>query len=157
MDQLLSVHEGKRSPAVDKYLKAIALLHMKHARVTTSAVAEHLGVKPASVTGMIRKLAKHHLVIHTPYHGVALTNVGRRAASEVLCLHHLLERFLVEALHYSWDEAYAEAEVLGHAVSAMLASRMQTYLERQCVCRAHNLQVSGAGCSARISGRNVTI
>ena len=157
MDQRLSVHEGKRSPAVDKYLKAIYLLHQEHAQVTTSLLAKQLSVKPASVSGMIHKLAKLNLVTHIPYRGVALTNVGRRAASEVLCLHHLLERFLVEALHYSWDEAYVEAEVLGHAVSATLASRMRTYLERQRVCGAYNLQVSGAGCSAKISGRNLTI
>ncbi len=130
MDRLVLVHEGKRSPAVDKYLKAISLLHVEHARVPTSALARQLGVKPASVTGMIWKLAKHHLVTHTPYQGVVLTSLGRREASQVRRMHHLLACFLVEALHYSWDEAQVEAEELGHAVSARLAARMQTYLTR---------------------------
>ena len=40
------------SPAIEDYLKAIYTLGRTQPQVTTSLLAEHLGFKPASVTGM---------------------------------------------------------------------------------------------------------
>ena len=42
--------------------------------------------------------------------------------------HRLLETFLVEALGYAWDEVHHEAEVLEHAVSDTLITRIDTLL-----------------------------
>ncbi len=127
MYTLVPAGETKLSPAIEDYVKAIYLLHQEHAQVTTSLLAKQLGVAPASVSGMIHKLAKLNLVTHISYRGVALTDLGQRTALGLLRRHCLLERFLVAALAYSWDEAHAEADVLEHAVSARLAARMQTY------------------------------
>ncbi len=139
MDNLAQVHETKFTPAIEDYVKGIYLLHQKHARVTTSLLAAQLGVAPASVSGMIQKLAKLNLLTYIPYRGVVLTERGQRAAREVLRRHRLIELFLVQALEYSCAEAHEEAQVLEHAVSAKLASRMQTFLDGQRVCRASNL------------------
>ena len=125
--------ETKLSPATEDYLKAIYLLHEEHAQVTTSLLAAQLGVAPASVSGMIQKLAKLNLLTYMPYRGVMLTDTGQRTAREVLRRHRLIELFLVQALEYSCDEAHAEAEVLEHAVTARLAARMQTYLTRDLI------------------------
>ena len=114
----------KLSPAIEDYVKGIYLQHQKHARVTTSLLAKQLGVAPASVSGMIHKLAKLNLVTHIPYRGVVLTNLGQRMALAVLRRHRLLELFLVEALEYSWDEVHAEAEVLEHVISETLEARI---------------------------------
>ena len=114
----------KLSPAIEDYVKAIYLLHQEHVEVTTSLLAKQLGVAPASVSGMIHKLAKLNLVTHIPYRGVVLTDLGQRTALVVLRRHRLLELFLVEALEYSWDEVHAEAEVLEHVVSETLEARI---------------------------------
>ncbi len=116
--------ETKLSPAIEDYVKAIYLLHQEHAQVTTSLLAKQLGVAPASVSGMIHKLAKLNLVTHIPYRGVALTDLGQRTALGVLRRHRLLELFLVEALEYSWDEVHAEADVLEHVISETLEARI---------------------------------
>ncbi len=50
------------SPAIEDYLKAIYTLQLSHTQVTTSLLAEQLGFKPASVTGMLKTLAELHLV-----------------------------------------------------------------------------------------------
>jgi len=89
-------------------------------RIATSA--------PPSVTTMLQKLAKLNLVIYTPYHGAALTAVGRRLALEVLRHHRLVELFLVEALGYSWEEVHVEAEVLEHVLSEQLEARIDARL-----------------------------
>ena len=44
------------SLAVEVYLKAIYKLQSSQPKVVTSALAEHLGVNPASATGMIKKI-----------------------------------------------------------------------------------------------------
>ena len=131
MDNLALVHNMKLSPAIKDYVKGIYLLHQKHARVATSLLAAQLGVAPASVSGMIQKLAELNLLTYIPYRGVVLTDRGQRAAREVLRRHRLIELFLVQALEYSPAEARAEAEVLEHAMSQTLEARMMKWLGQQ--------------------------
>jgi DtxR family Mn-dependent transcriptional regulator len=103
--------------AVQDYAKAIYALETHDGTVSTTALAERLDVRPASVSGMLRKLAVLGLVEHEPYRGVRLTERGRLVALEVIRHHRLLELFLVESLGMSWDEVHAEAEVLEHVLS----------------------------------------
>lgn len=98
------------------YLKTIYKLSAA-GEVTTSAIAEQLGVSAASVTNMLKKLAELRLVRHTPYQGVELTASGRQVALEVIRHHRLLELYLAESLGYSWDQVHAEAEKLEHHIS----------------------------------------
>lgn len=116
------------SPAIEDYLKAIYTLQLTHTQVTTSLLAEQLGFKPASVTGMLKTLAELHLVSYTPYHGVELTSAGERIALEVVRHHRLIELYLVEALGYSWDEVHDEAEALEHVISEKLEARIAARL-----------------------------
>jgi len=106
--------------AVQDYVKAIYTLDSGEGPVTTTALAERLDVRPASVSGMLPKLMELGLVEHEPYHGVRLTQRGTRVALEVVRHHRLLELFLVESLGMTWDEVHAEAEVLEHVLSEEL-------------------------------------
>ena len=87
---------------------------------STNALAERLGVRPPSVSGMLRKLDALGLVVHERYRGVRLTEAGRKVALEVLRHHRLLELYLAESLGMGWDEVHAEAEVLEHVLSEEL-------------------------------------
>ncbi len=118
----------KFSAAIEDYVKSIYLLQQEHEQVTTSLLAAQLGVAPASVTGMLQRLDRLHLVAYTPYRSVELTELGRRTALEVLRHHRLLELYLTEALGYSWDEVHAEADVLEHAISEQLEARIAAQL-----------------------------
>ena len=105
------------SAAVEDYAKAIyALEHRGDSAVTTTALAERLGVTPASASGMVRRLSELGLVAHEPYRGVVLTDAGRRVALEVLRHHRLLELLLTD-LGLPWDRVHDEAEVLEHHIS----------------------------------------
>jgi DtxR family Mn-dependent transcriptional regulator len=119
---------GRMSPAVEDYLKAIYTLGRAQSQVTTSLLAEHLGFKPASVTGMLKAIADLGLVAYTPYHGVELTPSGERIALEVVRHHRLIELYLVEALGYGWDEVHDEAERLEHHISEKLEARIAAHL-----------------------------
>jgi DtxR family Mn-dependent transcriptional regulator len=66
--------EPEASHAVQDYAKAIYSLSRRGAEaVATSALAERLGVSPASASAMAKRLAELGLVTHEPYHGVFLT------------------------------------------------------------------------------------
>ena len=111
------VQAPELTAAVQDYAKAIYALETRDGSASTTALAERLDVRPASVSGMLKKLAVLGLVEHQPYHGVRLTERGRLVALEVIRHHRLLELFLVESLGMSWDEVHAEAEVLEHVLS----------------------------------------
>src|SRR6195952_4559235 len=112
---------GARSPAVEDYAKAIYALEMRGREpVSTTALAERLGVTPASASGMVKRLGELGLVEHQPYRGVSLTDDGRRVALEVMRHHRLLELYLVQTLGVPWDRVHAEAEVLEHVLSEEL-------------------------------------
>ena len=114
------VRSGQLSAAVQDYAKAIYALESEEGSVSTTALAERLDVRPASVVGMVRKLVALELADHTPYRGVRLTERGRAVALEVIRHHRLLELFLVESLGMGWDEVHAEAERLEHVLSEEL-------------------------------------
>ena len=109
------------SAAVEDYAKAIYALETRdQGSVHTNAIAERLGVTPASASGMVRKLAELGLVSHQPYKGVALTAEGARVALEVIRHHRLLELYLARDLGVPWDRVHDEAEVLEHVLSEEL-------------------------------------
>jgi DtxR family Mn-dependent transcriptional regulator len=116
------------TPAIEDYLKAIYTLGRSSPQVTTSLLADHLGFKPASVTGMLKTLADLQLVSYAPYRGVELTAAGERIALEVVRHHRLIELYLVEALGYGWDEVHDEAERLEHHISEKLEARIAAHL-----------------------------
>ncbi|MBL0170003.1 MAG: metal-dependent transcriptional regulator [Gemmatimonadaceae bacterium] len=113
---------------VEDYLKAIYELETRQGSAATSEVAEALEVAPASVTGMIRRLAAQGYLDHVPYHGVQLTEVGRRAALRTIRRHRILESYLTGVLGYPWDRVHDEAEQLEHAASDELIERMAAAL-----------------------------
>ena len=106
------------SSAVQDYAKAIYSLESRRGgAVSTNALAERLGVTPASASGMVRRLDELGLVTHAPYRGVRLTPDGQALALEVLRHHRLLELYLSESLGVPWDRVHDEAEVLEHVLS----------------------------------------
>ena len=120
MAQLRTPEAHDLTVAVQDYAKAIFTLESRDGAASTTDLAALLEVRPASVSGMLRKLSALGLVEHERYRGVRLTERGRRVALEVIRHHRLVELFLVESLGMTWDEVHAEAEVLEHALSEEL-------------------------------------
>ncbi len=120
--------EQRVSVSIENYLKTIYLLQQEKTQVGTTVLAERLNVKPASVSGMLKKLGDLQLVSHTPYYGVILSPGGEKIALEVIRHHRLIELYLVEALGYTWDEVHSEAEELEHVISEKLEARIAAWL-----------------------------
>ena len=123
--------------AQEDYLKQVLLLgsdskgtdRLENTRpVSTQSLANQMQVKPASVTGMLKKLAGLGLVEYEAYRGVRLTRAGYKVALEVLRHHRLLETYLHQALGYGWEEVHAEAEKLEHHISEAFEARIAEWL-----------------------------
>ncbi len=124
--------QGKsNTESVDNYLKAIlALSGHEERRVSSTSLADRLGVAPASVTNMLQKLASSPLpfVEYERHRGVLLSAAGKRRALEVLRHHRLIETFLYEVLDYPLEEIHEEAERLEHFISERFEERIAARL-----------------------------
>jgi DtxR family transcriptional regulator, Mn-dependent transcriptional regulator len=107
------------SASVQDYVKELFKLQAD-GRASTSALAERMGVAPASATAMLKKLAQLGLVDHEPYRGARLTPQGERAAIEMIRHHRLLEQYLATTLRLPLEAVHAEADRLEHVLSEEL-------------------------------------
>ena len=123
-----SLFEIMYTQAVEDYLKTIYELQAHHKTVSTTMLADHLSIAPASVTGMLKKLAEMRLVDYARYQGVTLTPTGEKIALEVVRHHRLIELYLAEALGVPWDKVHDEAEKWEHVLSEDIEERIDRFL-----------------------------
>ncbi len=112
----------------EDYLKTIYEIERNGDAAATTLIAARLHIAPASVSGMVRRLARQGLVEVERYRGARLTIRGRRRALQMIRRHRILESYLVTRLHFGWDGVHEEAERLEHAVSPDLIERMAAAL-----------------------------
>lgn len=117
------------SQSEENYIKAIYHLEAPlNKGIPTNAIAKSLETKASSVTDMIKKLSDKELVVYKKYHGVKLTSLGEKVASNIVRKHRLWEVFLVEKLNFSWDEVHDVAEQLEHIKSPKLINQLDALL-----------------------------
>ncbi|MDB5127965.1 metal-dependent transcriptional regulator [Mucilaginibacter sp.] len=114
--------------AEENYLKAIYKLSLIAENVSTNQIAAELATKASSVTDMLRKLADKLLINYTRYQGVSLTQTGEKVAVNIIRRHRLWEYFLVEKLHFKWDEVHEMAEEMEHISSNELIDRLDEFM-----------------------------
>jgi DtxR family transcriptional regulator, Mn-dependent transcriptional regulator len=116
------------TPAVQDYLKAIHSLGGAEEMVSPLAMADRLGVRAPSVTGMLKRLAEAGWIYYEPGCGARLTAAGVAEARRVIRRHRLVELFLTRVLGLDWSEVDAEAEALEHAISPRLEQALAAHL-----------------------------
>lgn len=107
---------GRRSALVEDYVELIADLIDEGGDARQVEIAARLGVAQPTVAKMLKRLHADDLVTLVPYKGVALTDAGRRLASESRERHRIVENFLL-VLGVSPETARCDAEGLEHHVS----------------------------------------
>ena len=120
--------------STEEYLEGIYRLEREGSGVTTSGLAADLGVAPASVSGMLKKLASDGYIDHRARGEAKLTPKGLAVAVRVVRRHRLAERLLTDVLGMSWDEVHAEACRLEHAISERVEERLVLVLGNPQVC-----------------------
>ena len=118
------------SQAEENYLKAIYSIDSESkGTVSTNLIANKMQTKASSVTDMMKKLAEKGLVVYEKYKGVRLSDEGKKIATSIVRKHRLWECFLVDKLHFSWDEVHDIAEQLEHIKSEALINSLDAFLE----------------------------
>ncbi len=118
------------SLAEENYLKTIFHLEQEYGKeVSTNAIAETMKTKASSVTDMVQKLSDKGLLEYRKYKGARLSKEGKKEAIHIVRKHRLWEVFLVEKLHFQWDEVHHIAEQLEHVKSDELINRLDKFLD----------------------------
>jgi DtxR family transcriptional regulator, Mn-dependent transcriptional regulator len=126
--------ETTLSANVEEYLEWIYRLSKEQEEVTTTDLARSLKVSPASVTGMLKRLAERGLIHHEKYHGITLSGEGREIALATIRRHGLLERLLVDVLGFPWHLADEEAGRLEHHITPDVEERLVKFLGNPQTC-----------------------
>ncbi|GAC1659360.1 MAG: metal-dependent transcriptional regulator [Vulcanimicrobiaceae bacterium] len=120
--------------STEEYLEAVYRLEREGPGVTTSGLASELGVAPASVSGMLKKLASDGYLEHRSRGEAKLTMKGLEVAVRVMRRHRLAERLLTDVLGMPWDQVHAEACMLEHAISDKVEARLVEVLGNPTTC-----------------------
>lgn len=120
------------SSTIEEYLEAIYKLS-ERGTVRPTPIAEALSVSGPTVTATLKRLESQGLVVRDDG-DVVLTDEGRHIALDIVRKHRLAERFLVDVLGMSWDEAHEDACKLEHAFSPRVLNALETYLDNPSVC-----------------------
>ncbi|OGO41434.1 MAG: hypothetical protein A2137_04225, partial [Chloroflexi bacterium RBG_16_58_8] len=119
---------------VEEYLESIGALEELESPVSTSSIAQSMGLSLASVSEMLHRLAEKGLVEHTPYGGAGLTGEGRRRFLRLTRRHRLWEGFLNRYLGISWEDVYHHACSLEHATTDLVADKLAEFMDNPEVC-----------------------
>ena len=117
----------------DQYLQSIYLIQRaEDGPAATGAIADAMGVSPASANEMVGKLQESGLLEHEKYKGVTLTDEGIDEAREALETYCILERFLATALGV--EEFRDEAKQLQPVIDGVVADRVDLIVDRHDEC-----------------------
>jgi DtxR family Mn-dependent transcriptional regulator len=117
-----------RRKTVEEYIEAIYLLEKKDDVAHTGQIASELGVRPPTVTEMLRKLKKDGLVKYEAYLGANLTPKGKRMARELMKKHKVIAD-LLEIIGVKREIAEIDACRIEHHVSQETHERLSKFVQ----------------------------
>ena len=113
----------------EMYLKTLYQVRSNHDVARVRDLAQGLGVSPATVSSVLKKLEKMRLVDHERYGVIALTPAGRKVAECIVERFDTVRAVLVEVFGVDPKTAAVDACMMEHAVSPLTVKRMQALLE----------------------------
>jgi len=126
--------DGDVGEGFEQYLEAIYQLDEVGREASTSALAEWLDVRMASVTGMLKRLQAAGLIHYESHQPAQLTQTSIGIALRIVRRHRLWEVFLCEKLGVPWYCVFPHACELEHATSHDVELALERYLGFPKVC-----------------------
>lgn len=105
-ENTMEMTDGLELPA--KKVEYLKYLFGRNTAVKTNDLASRFGVDPSTITKTINELAESGYITHTPYHGVRLSEDGKRYAEFCIKRHRILALMLA---HYGLSDERACSEV----------------------------------------------
>ncbi len=139
------------SATLEEYLETIFKLS-ERGEVRPTPIAEALGVSGPTVTATLKRLESRGLITRSDG-AVVLSDEGRELAVDIVRRHRVAERFLVDVLGLSWDEAHEDACRLEHALSPRVMLALEAFLDNPEVCPHGHPIPSAEGIITPVAGR----
>ena len=117
---------------LEEYLETIYKL-AERGTVRPTPIAESLGVSGPTVTATLKRLESRGFITREDG-DIVLTEEGRKLAVDIIRRHRVAERFLVDTLGLSWDDAHEDACRLEHALSPRVMLALEEFLDNPEVC-----------------------
>ncbi|MCS7111562.1 MAG: metal-dependent transcriptional regulator [Ignisphaera sp.] len=128
--------------ALEDYLMAIYRLEEIFGEARTTVLTNELGVKPATISKTVSKLAEKNLIVWEPYRGVKLSEKGRAIAERIVRRHRIAEYFLVNVLNMDAVKAHRYAHMMEHLPEEFF-DKLYDFLGRPLTC-PHGNPIPGA-------------
>lgn len=120
---------NKLTASQEDYLEAIFHISEEKMAARAKDISLYLDVRASSVTTALRNLGKMELINYAPYDLITLTKKGQRVAKEIVRKHNALQRFLVNVLGVSPEEADDAACKMEHSIPKQIVERLIKYSE----------------------------
>ena len=125
----------RRSASADRYLHALLLLTDHGRPADTGALARLVGVSPAAVSAMLKRLSQQRLVRLQRYRGALLTTDGMHQALRIVRRHRLLETFLHRVLGFEVGDVHRRALALEPCVDSEFERSEERRVGKECRSR----------------------
>jgi DtxR family Mn-dependent transcriptional regulator len=129
----MTTHDIAKVERTEMYLKSVLLIALNGHRVTTSKVAEAMGVSAPSASEMLKRL-EHLGYVESGADGVQLTGAGGNIATQVVRRLRLAERLLTDILRMDLERVYDEACKMEHVISPEVEARLDDVLKHPAAC-----------------------
>ena len=108
----------------------LAILELKekrgYARVTD--VAKHLNITTGSASTNLKSLKSKGLIVEDENRFLTLSEPGENLAKGVIARKHIFERFLIDVLKVSAEQAEIDACKTEHLISAETARKLERFM-----------------------------
>ena len=122
--KLTRIEQQEGMTRLEDYLEVIYHLIHEKGYASTVDIAEHLDVKPPTVSSMLQRLASKDYIIHEPYRGMRLTEKGEKIATSVIERHTMISEFLL-MLGVKDSVAYQDTEGIEHHLQPETIKRIE--------------------------------
>ena len=129
----MTTHDIAKIERTEMYLKSVLIIALNGHRVTTTRVAEAMGVSPPSASEMLKRL-EHVGYLEPGSDGIQLTAAGVQIATQVVRRLRLAERLLTDVLKMDLERVYDEACKMEHVIGQEVESRLDDVLHRPSTC-----------------------
>jgi DtxR family Mn-dependent transcriptional regulator len=117
-----------KKKTVEEYVETIYVLEKTAGRAQTGMISSEMGVKPPSVTEMLRKLEGQGLVNYETYGGATLTAKGLRMAQTLMKKHRVIAS-LLEIIGVERERAEIDACQIEHHVSDTSVAALEKFVK----------------------------
>ena len=131
MDVWKEFNENEITHSAAHHLLAIYELTDDRGYARVTDVAKHLNITTGSASTNLKSLKQKGLVIEDDNRFLSLSEQGKKLTESVIARRHLLQKFFIEVLQVSQEQAEIDACKTEHLLSMETTKKLQQFVANQ--------------------------